>query len=144
MAISSNLSATLTLNTLGGTNSPAPTDSFDATAAIGTYAAGPIGVNITTVATALPLTSAAPAGPATAVYIVMVAHTGASTDGAIILDMPNAAAASSKILINPGGRVYLYNVTIPIAPGTGYSDWNLWTLSTGSGTTTASVALAYT
>lgn len=142
MAITNNLSATLTLNTLGGTNSPAPTDSFNSTVAIGTLAAGPMGVNVTTVATALPLAGASPAGPATAVYCLMVAHTGASTDNGIILDMVSSAG-SSKITINPGGRVYFYNCTIAIS-GAGYADWNLWTLSVASGSTTASISLCYT
>lgn len=143
MSLSNNFSATMTLNTTGGSNSPAPTDSFNSTVAVGNFAAGPVGINVTSTPTALPLSGSAPAGPATGVYNLMIAHTGASTDPGIVLDMQNTAAASSKVTINPGGRVYMYNVLIPIT-GTGATNWTAWRISVASGTTTASVLLSYT
>ncbi len=139
MTVSSNFAATLTLNTLGGSNSPAPTDSYNATVSLGTQPVGPLSVAVTSTPALVPLSAI----PTTAVYHLMVAHTGASTDPGIVLDMRNNAGNSSKLTINPGGRVYFYNITLSTAVSA-KADWAQWYLSTASGTTTASVSLVYT
>lgn len=141
MAITNNLTATLSLNTLGGDNSPQPEDSYNSTVAIGTYAAGPITQKVTSTPTLLPMSGATPAGPATAVYCLMVAHTGSSSDPSIVLDM--SSGSSSKVTIAPGGRIYFYNCVIALT-GSNLAHYGSWTLSTASSTTTAAVALVYT
>lgn len=144
MAISSNLSATLSLNTLGGTNSPAPSDTFNSTVALGTNASGPISFTVPANGSPLVLPTVASL-IATAAYHLMIAHTGVSTDPGIILDMIGTGPVSSQLTINPGGRIYFYNCTVTIAATANKSRVSLWTVqSTTASTTTASVSLVFT
>lgn len=145
MAITSTIGVELNLNAAGGTNSPAPTDSYEGTAVVGLNGVGLMTFPVNTTPTPLPYNQngVSGPGPTTAVYILMITHQGITTDAIINLNMANTANASCIITLSPGGRLYLYNGTIAIT-GTGYSAWGNWRISCASGTTTAGMALVYT
>ncbi len=140
MAITSNLYAVFSANTASGPNQPVTTDVYSNIMALGSYAAGPAAFGVTSTPAALPLSTTV----TSQIYGLLVQHTGGITDPNIILDMQNASAQSSKILLMPGGRFYLFNGGLSINTTTGFSDYSKWRISTVLGTTTAAVTLVYT
>lgn len=139
MAIQNTFAYSYTLNSAGGTNSPAPANTFSSTFSIGTLAVGPIAVAVTTSPTALPLT------PVTGIYNLEIRHTGASGDAAITINACNQASASNTITLAPGGAIILINATLPgSGASVGQSCYTNWRISCASATTTATVAMVYT
>lgn len=138
MAISVNLNATMNWNTAGGENVPAPVDTYNSTASVGTYFAGPVSVAVTSTPASVPLA----ATPATAVYELKIQNTGST---ALIVDMRTGTPASCKVTIAAGGAMVFHNCTITAPTGTAANTtWANWQLSTASGTTTATLSLVYT
>lgn len=148
-AITSNLSSVLTINTSAPVNTPFPTDTFNSTTTVGSYAAGPITILVDAAnnPTAVPLGD--PSETVTTAYHLLIAHTGAATDPDITLNMLNGHAQNNNLVIRPGGRMYLYNVSLRgTSDGASGDDLDLsfyssWTLSVDSGNTTCTLALCY-
>lgn len=131
MSLTHSLVSTLSLNTNGVSNSSQPVDYFNASGTFGTVVMTPC-TSVMGVASVLyPATVLEATGlVATSFTGFMIRNIGSNP---CTLDLQNVGAQSSKVDIQAGGCVYMFNTSM--AGTTGYSDPENWVVTSTLGTT---------